>query len=68
MTVVYGGGNGRDGQDAEVDLSCLKAIESDEGETNVTSQQDSGAVGKGEAGCTALVTTVTLACLSLLFL
>ncbi len=68
MTVVYGGGNRRDDQDAEIDLSCLKAIESNGSGGNSTSQKDSGTVGKGGAGRTALITTALLACLSLLFL
>ena len=68
MTVVYGGGNGRDDQDPEIDLSCLKAIESNGSGRNLTAQKDSGAIGKGEALGTALITAATLACLSLFLL
>ena len=68
MTIVYGGGNGTDDPNAEIDLSCLKAIESNGSSRNSTSRKDSGTVGKGEARGTALVTVAGLACLSLLFL
>ena len=67
MTVVYGG-IGRDDQDAEIDLSCLKAIDSNVSGRNLTAQKDSGTIGKGEAGGTALITAAALACLFLLFL
>lgn len=62
MTVVYGGGN------AEIYLSCLKAIVSNGSGQNQTSLKGSGTFGKGEARGTALATAAGLACLSLLFL
>ena len=67
ITVVYGG-NGTDDQNAEIDLSCIKPIESNGSGRNSTSQKDSGTVGKGQARGTALITAAILACLSLLFL
>ena len=66
MTVVYGGGNGRDDQNAEIDLSCLKPINTRGSGRGLTPEKDSGTVGNREARGTVLMTT--LAGFFLLFL
>lgn len=68
MTVVYGGGNGRNYQNAGIDLSCLRAIESNGTGRNSTSGKDGGTAGKGEARFTALIVVAVLACFSILCL